>query len=83
MGAHDDAEVCELVGTFLSNLICEKYDQNSIGLYRDDGWSVLKHKTSTRLERIKKSLQKTFKDFDLETLAESNLRIVFARDTEP
>ena len=30
----------------------------------------------TKLERIKKSLQKTFKDFDLGIAAESNLRIV-------
>ena len=30
----------------------------------------------TQLERIKKSLQKTFKDFGLEIAAESNLRIV-------
>ena len=30
----------------------------------------------TQLERIKKNLQKTFKDFRLETVAESNLRIV-------
>ena len=30
----------------------------------------------TQLERIKKSLQKTFKDFDLEIVAGSNLRIV-------
>ena len=30
----------------------------------------------TQLERIKKSLQKTFKEFGLEIVAESNLRIV-------
>ena len=30
----------------------------------------------TQLERIKKSLQKTFKEFDLEIVTESNLRIV-------
>ena len=30
----------------------------------------------TQLEIIKKSLQKTFKDFGLEIAAESNLRIV-------
>ena len=29
-----------------------------------------------QLERIKKSLQKTFKEFGLEIVAESNLRIV-------
>ena len=76
MGAYDGAEVCELVGTFLLDKICEKYEKNSIGLYRDDELSVFKNKSGTQLERIKKNLQKTFKDFGLEIVAESNLKIV-------
>ena len=40
------------------------------------GFEVFKNKSSTQFERIKKSLQKTFKDFGLEIVAESNLRIV-------
>ena len=40
MRAYDGAEVRELVGTFLLDKICEKYEKNSIGLYRDDGLSV-------------------------------------------
>ena len=76
MGAYDGVEVCELVGAFLLDKISKKYDKNSIGLYRDDGLSVFKNKSSTQLERIKKNLQKTFKDFGLKIVAESNLRIV-------
>ena len=76
MGTYDGAEVCDLVGTFLSDKISEKYDKNSVGLYRDDGLSVFKNKSGTQLERIKKNLQKTFKDFGFEILAKSNLRIV-------
>ena len=34
------------------------------------------HYLKTQVERIKRSLQKTFKDFGLEIVAESNLRIV-------
>ena len=76
MGAYDGAEVCELVGTFLLDKISEKYEKNNIGLYRDDGLSVFKNKSGIQLERIKKNLQKTFKDFGLEIIAESNLKIV-------
>ena len=76
MGAHDGAEVCELVGTFLLDKISKKDEKNSIGLCRDDGLSVFKNKSGTQLERIKKNLQKTFKDFGLEMVAKSNLRIV-------
>ena len=56
MGAYDDTEVCELVGKFLLDKICEKYEKNSIGLYHDDGLSVFKNKSGTQLERIKKNL---------------------------
>ena len=45
MGAYDDAEVCEIVGTFLLDKISVKYDKNSIGLYRDNGLSVFKNST--------------------------------------
>ena len=38
--------------------------------------SAFKNKSGTQLERIKKSLQKTFKNFGLEIVAESNPRIV-------
>ena len=76
MGRYDGAEVCELVGIFLLDKISKKYEKNSIGLYRDDGLSVFKYKSGTQLERTKKNLQKTFKDFGLEIVAESNLKIV-------
>ena len=76
LGVHDGADVCELVGTFLLDKISEKYDKISIGLYRHDGLSVFKNKSGTQLERIKKNLQKTFKDFGLKIVAESNLKVV-------
>ena len=76
MRAYDSAKVCELVGTFLLDKIKEKYDKNSIGLYRDDGLSVFKNKSDNQIEIIKKNLQKIFKDFGLEIVAESNLSIV-------
>ena len=42
MGAYDAAEVCELIGIFLLNLLGQQYMKN-IGLYRDDGLSVFKN----------------------------------------
>ena len=76
MGAYDCVEVCELVGTFLLEKISKRYDKNSIDLYSDDGLSAFKNKSGTQLGKIKKNLQKTFKDFGLEIVAGSNLRIV-------
>ena len=37
MGAYDGAELCELVGIFLSEEISEISNEGDIELYRDDG----------------------------------------------
>ena len=50
IGAYDCAEVCKLVGTFLSDKISEKYGKNSIGLYRDDGCQYLNIKAAPSLK---------------------------------
>ena len=62
IGASGGAEVCELLKTFsLASVYIMTTDCQYL---------------KTQLERIKKSLQKTFKDFVLEIVAECNLRIV-------
>ena len=76
MGAYDGIEVCELVGTFLLEKISEICNKGDIGLYRDDGLAVFRNKSGTHLEKIKKKLQRLFKEYDLEIIAESNLKVV-------
>ena len=76
MGAYDGAEVCELVGTFLLEKISEICNKSNIGLCRDDGLSIFRNKSGTQLEKMKKKLQRLFKEYDLEIAAESNLKIV-------
>ena len=44
MGACDGDEVCERVGTYMSNVLSKKYNKNDFGLYRVDGLAVLKKK---------------------------------------
>ena len=50
MGAYDGAEVCELVGTYMLNVLSKKYNKNDFGLYRDDGLAVLKNKSGRQSE---------------------------------
>ena len=76
MWAYDSAEVCELVGTFLLEKISEICNEGDIGLYRDDGLAVFRNKSGTQLEKIKKKLQRLFKEYDLDIIAESNQKIV-------
>ena len=76
MGAYDGAEVCELVGAFSLEKISEICNKNNIGLYSDDGLSIFRNGRGTQLEKIKKKLQRLFKEYDLEITAESNQKIV-------
>ena len=49
MGAYDGAEVCELVGTYMLNLLSKKYNKNDFGLYCDDVLAVLKKQKWTTI----------------------------------
>ena len=54
MGAYEGAEVCELVDTYVFNVLSKKYSKNNFGLYRDIGLAVLKNKSGTQSEQLKK-----------------------------
>ena len=62
MGAHDGAEVCELVGNYLLYKLSKLYEKKDIGLYRDDGLAVFKNKSGPETEKIKKSIQALFRE---------------------
>ena len=55
MGNFDGAEVCELVGLYILNLLDNTFCKNNIGLYRDDGLACfhgINGSTSTKFEKI-------------------------------
>ena len=64
MDAYDGAEVCELVGRYILNVLSKKYNKNNFGLYRDDGLAVLKNKSGLQSEQVKKNIQKIFKEHE-------------------
>ena len=75
MGAYDGAEVCELVGSYMLNLIAKRCDKKEIGLYRDDGLGLSKNRSGPQNERTKKFIQKTFKDKGLDVIIQCNMKI--------
>ena len=75
MGAYDEAEVCELVGTYMLKL-SKKYSKNDFGLYRDDGLAVLKNKSGPQSEQVQKNVQKIFKEHGLDITIRCNMKIV-------
>ena len=76
MGAFDGAEVCELVGSFILHKLSQHYEQNNIGLYRDDGLAVFKNVSGPESEKIKKQFTKIFKENGLEITIQCNMKIV-------
>ena len=69
MGAYDGAEVCEVVGTYMLNLLSKKYNKNYFGLYRDDILALLKNKSGPQSEQVNKDTQKIFKKRGLDIIA--------------
>ena len=76
MGTYDGAEVCELVGTYMISFISEKYNKKDFGLYRDDGLKVVKNKSRPETEKIKKNIQKMFKENKLDIVIKCNMKLV-------
>ena len=62
MGAYNGAKVCELLGTYMLNVLSKKYNKNDLSLYRDHGLAVLKNKSGPQSEQVKKNIQKMFKE---------------------
>ena len=73
MGSFDGAEICELVGLYLLSLLQDL--GIDVGLYRDDGLAACR-KTPFQMEKIKKKVQKIFKDNGLNVVISANLQTV-------
>ena len=44
------------------SLISEKYNKKDFGLYRDDGLGVVTDKSGPETEKVRKNIQKVFKE---------------------
>ena len=76
MGAYDAAEVLFCEGIFLLYFLGRQCNTKNIGLYRDDGLSIFKNCSGPQLEKIKKQLQKVFKNNRLDVIIQCNIKIV-------
>ena len=76
MGPYDGAEVCEIVGLFLLKNLANKFDKNSVGLYRDDGLALFKNINGQRAYKIRKEFHQLFMESGLSSEIECNLKTV-------
>jgi hypothetical protein len=73
MGCYDGAEVCELVGLYLLDKLSPLIAKAQIGLYRDDGLSVIYNPNGPKLDKLRKEIIKIFKAEGLNITIETNL----------
>ena len=73
MGSYDGAELCELVGLYLLDLLTKEIGKQKIGLYREDGFSCFENISGPDSEKIKTKLFKIFKSNGLSIAVEFNL----------
>ena len=60
MGSYDGTEVCEIVGLFMLDMPSKLFEENSIGLYRDDGLSIFRNYNGHQNDKVRKDLTKSF-----------------------
>ena len=53
-----------------------KKQQNDFGLYQGDGLAVLKNESGPQSEKVKKNIQKVFKEHGLDIIIECNMKVV-------
>ena len=77
MGSFGRAYICEVVGLYILHKLEEKYGKERISLYRDGSLACFENASRPKIERIKKSLIKLFKnEFNLNIVSEINLKFV-------
>ena len=52
--AYDGAEVCELVGLFVLNILSQTFGKENVGLYRDDGRMIVKRTSGRTIDKARK-----------------------------
>ena len=76
MGSDDGAETFELVGLLMLSKLVHLSQDNFVGLYRDDGLSVLRDLPGPETERLRKNVVNIFKNCGLSITSKTNVKIV-------
>ena len=73
IGSYDGAELCELFGLYLLDLLTEEFGKQNIGSYRDDSLSCFENISGPDSEIIKKKLFEICKSNGLSITVECNV----------
>ena len=75
MDSFDQAEIFELVGLFFLDRVASVLGKENVGLYRDDGLSMLRNNSGPAIERTRKKITRVFQAQGLRITSECNLRM--------
>ena len=75
MGSFDGTEICELVGIHILSSLSNKLDEQSTGLYRDDGLVLLRNTSKQKTDRIRKDIIEIFENAGFKIKIKANLHI--------
>ena len=67
MGSFDGAEVCELVGIYVSRFLAKLINKKDCGLYRDRELFIFKNVNGQLINRMCNNIIKIFKDIGFAT----------------
>ena len=77
MGSYNGAEIYELIGLYILQVLGERYEIDKIGFYRDDGLACFENTNGLKAERIRKKFLSIFKtEFKLTITCETILKIL-------
>ena len=82
MWCYNGADVSEIVGSYILNLLSNILDKDLVGLYRDDGSAIVRNLSGPEIERKRKAIIKLFKECGLNITIQTNLKIVNFLDVE-
>ena len=75
MGSYDEAEVSELMGLYILDILKKKLGNDQIGLFRDDILGCFQSLSGPESQKVKKKLCKIFKQSGVGITVECNLPI--------
>ena len=75
MGCFDDAEVFQLVGTFVLATLSKKIPSGDIALYRDDGLGALWNMPGSQADWIRKDVMRIFEEVGLRITIQTILKV--------
>ena len=75
MGSFHGTEICELVGIHILSSLSNKLDEQSTGLYRDDGLVLLRNTSKQKTDRIRKDIVEIFENAGFKIEIKANLHI--------